>query len=491
MGKNVDRRHFLKLAACGAAGLLSGPACSSRRGPTPLRQRPDSLPNIVLILADDLGWGDVGYHGAEVATPFIDGLARDGVELDRFYSCPICSPTRAGLLTGRYPIRFGLQRRAVKAWEGRGIPLEEDLLPEMLARAGYARRAMTGKWHLGHSSRLHHPLSHGFTRFYGHYGGAVDYFSHESRGRLDWHEQFDPSFDQGYATDLIGGEAVRFIEESAGPEPFFLYVPFNAIHTKNQAPQSWIDRCSGINDPERRIKAAMIRCLDDNVGRILDALDRMKIAENSLVIFLSDNGGDLAYGSSNGLLRGGKHDVYEGGIRTPAAVRWPRGIEGGRRIESPLSYIDIYPTLRRIVGLHEICGTGRDLDGDDVLDLLRGGGSRIGWEFHSYIQEWSSDMTETDRELNALNTDEWKLVRRGPVWSATGDLRDHAEISLFRISRDPLEQEDLAADHPPIVDSMLGKIVAFRALQRPGLEPVTLEPPEGWSAPESWNIPDA
>ena len=168
-------------------------------------------PNIVLIVSDDQGWNDVGYHGSEVRTPHIDRLAREGVELDRFYACPVCTPTRAGLLTGRYAIRFGMQRAVNRPFLKTGIPASEVTLPETLADAGYVARAAIGKWHIGHYRRSHHPLSQGFTFFYGHYNGNIDYFTHHREGELDWHRDFEPSRDAGYSTDLIADEAAEFI----------------------------------------------------------------------------------------------------------------------------------------------------------------------------------------------------------------------------------------------------------------------------------------
>src|SRR5687768_9079249 len=192
-------------------------------------------PNIVILLADDLGRADLGYAGSEIKTPNIDRLVTTGVRLDRFYACPVCSPTRAGLLTGRWPIRHGIMRTVIPPWSTHGLPLEERTLADALREAGYARRGVFGKWHLGHAKRAFLPPQRGFTHFYGHYNGALDYFTHVREGEVDWHRDNETVKEEGYATDLIAREAVRFVEEAPVSSPFFLYVPFNAPHSPFQA----------------------------------------------------------------------------------------------------------------------------------------------------------------------------------------------------------------------------------------------------------------
>ncbi|MEZ5367470.1 MAG: sulfatase-like hydrolase/transferase, partial [Bryobacterales bacterium] len=292
-------------------------------------------PNVVLIVSDDQGWNDVGFHGGEIRTPNLDRIASQGVELNRFYACPVCSPTRAGLATGRYPIRFGMQRAVCRPFLDVGVPPEEETVAEMLGRAGYAARGAVGKWHIGHSRLRYHPLRQGFTFFYGHYNGNIDYFTHMRDGELDWHRGFDSSYDEGYSTDLIADEAVRFIEEQAGGEsPFFLYVPFNAPHAPLQVPAKWLDDYASIGDKDRRTYAAMVAAMDAGVGRILEALDRTGVTNDTLVWFFSDNGGPGT--GDNTPLRAGKGTVYEGGVRVAAALRWPGKVRAGGKVETPL-----------------------------------------------------------------------------------------------------------------------------------------------------------
>ncbi|MEE1544956.1 MAG: sulfatase-like hydrolase/transferase, partial [Alphaproteobacteria bacterium] len=193
-------------------------------------------PNIVIIVADDLGWADVGFHSDRIPTPHLDRIAREGVELDHFYVFPMCSPTRAGLMTGRYPIRFGMARAVIPPWRHFGLDPGEVMLPEALAKAGYRHRGVFGKWHLGHNDAKWHPNSRGFTHFHGHYNGAIDYFDLTREGERDWHLNEKASGEQGYSTDLIAGAASRFIAQNAkGAAPYLCYVPFNAPHSPFQA----------------------------------------------------------------------------------------------------------------------------------------------------------------------------------------------------------------------------------------------------------------
>ncbi|MEP0369027.1 MAG: sulfatase-like hydrolase/transferase [Cyclobacteriaceae bacterium] len=205
--------------------------------------RNDTRPNILIIIADDLGWGDVGYHASDIRTPNIDQLAQEGIELNRFYVAPICSPTRAGLLTGRFPDRYGLRNNVVRPWLDFGLDTTEVTLPEMLAEAGYRNRGLVGKWHLGHSRRAYHPLNRGYSYFYGHLNGAIDYFTLKREGEKDWHENFLPSLDTGYATDLIGEKSLELIRSFADEDsPFFLQVAFNAPHSPLQATRQYLDQ---------------------------------------------------------------------------------------------------------------------------------------------------------------------------------------------------------------------------------------------------------
>lgn len=247
-----------------------------------LARAEDRQPNIVIIVADDLGWADVGYHGSEIETPHLDRFVKQGVELDRFYVYPVCSPTRAGLMTGRNPAR-------------RGVGRDQVMLPGVLAQAGYQHRGIFGKWHIAPPANQIQPLDAGFTHFYGHRNGYIDYFTHEWRGsmldrraaggplpaKLDWYLNRELRREEGYSTNLLAAAAVRFIEQQAGGGPFFCYVPFNAPHYPLQAPQEYLDQYKHLKT--RQTYAAMVTCLDDGIGRILAAIDRAGIADDTLV----------------------------------------------------------------------------------------------------------------------------------------------------------------------------------------------------------------
>lgn len=340
---------------------------------------------MVILVADDLGWADVSFHGSQIRTPHLDRLATEGAAFSRFYVCPVCSPTRAGLMTGRYPIRYGLMRAVVPPWRRGGLDTSEVTLPEVLAKAGYRHRGIFGKWHLGHSDVKYHPLRRGFTEFIGHYNGAIDYFTHEREGELDWHRGYESNPDKGYSTDLIADAAVAFINRHArAGSPFFCYVPFNAPHSPLQAKAEDLDRhrhlagegplmglpgkkaagygAAGRGRSKRQTLAAMISSMDQGIGRILDALEAHHIGDNTLVWFFSDNGGIPP--GDNRPLNGRKGTVFEGGIRVAAAVRWPGRIAAGSRIEAPLAYIDVLPTLMRVAGIPS--HGGKALDGIDA-----------------------------------------------------------------------------------------------------------------------------
>ncbi len=248
-------------------------------------------PHIVVMIADDLGWGDVGFHGSRIETPNIDRLAALGTRLNQFYVQPVCSPTRGAFMTGRYPMRLGLQCGVVRPWATHGLPLDERTLPQALRKAGY-KTAICGKWHLGHFQPDYLPTRRGFDLQYGHYNGALDYFTHDRDGGHDWHRNDQPNYDEGYSTDLIGQAAANIIAGHDQTKPLFLYVPFNAPHTPLQAPQKWLDKYAHFKLKHRQTYAAMVACMDAAVGTIVGALEQSDFpVEQTLIFFCSDNGG--------------------------------------------------------------------------------------------------------------------------------------------------------------------------------------------------------
>jgi len=437
-----------------AAGALaaSGAGCAIFGKTKPAAKKP----NIVIMVADDLGWNDVGYHGGPYKTPHIDRLARKGVELDRFYVCPVCSPTRAGLMTGRYPIRFGMQGRIVFVESPHGIPDEEETVPEMLARAGYEHRALIGKWHAGNADG-YRPLDKGFTYFYGDLHSAVDVYTHMKFKKPDWYRQEELIEEEGHVTDLCANEAAQFIHKHAkDASPFFLYLPWQAVHVPHVPQKRFVERFSHLPEKEAAY-AGMVAGLDEATGKVMKALKDAGVEDDTFVLFFSDNGGGGKEGGHNAPLTGHKANLFEGGIRVPAAASWPNGLKGKRKVDGRISYVDVFPTLQSIVGIEN--RNGPPTDGESMLDVLRGAPLRKDREFYSFF-----DQT-TDYEHLALNTDKWKLVRIGPSILDEMPSPDETEIYLFRIADDPYERSNVADAHPEIVSEMLEKLKAFRKLR--------------------------
>jgi arylsulfatase A-like enzyme len=436
-------------------------------------------PNIVILLADDLGRADVGYAGSDIRTPNLDRFVATGVRLDRFYACPVCSPTRAGLLTGRWPIRYGVMRTVIPPWSSYGLPLAERLLPEALAELGYTRRGIFGKWHLGHAKRAFLPPQRGFTHFYGHYNGALDYFTHEREGETDWHRDNDTVKEEGYSTDLIAREVVKFIADSPADKPFFLYVPFNAPHAPYQAKPDDLARYPH-RAGDKRTYAAMVDSMDQAIGRVLDAIAKRPDADNTFVLFFSDNGGHEPV-ATNAPLRDGKFSVYEGGIRVAAAVRWPAGgLVGGRVSAEPIGYIDVFPTALRLAGATAAFSAGKPVfDGRDVLDVMQG-------KNPAPERVWFSYIAPQDTEGAAVSLGEWKLVLNGRGVLGT-EINSKTKVELFNLTDDSRETRNLAAAHPEKVTELRQHLAEFGRMQQSGVSAFN-EGRVGFKAPKDWVI---
>lgn len=424
-------------------------------------------PNIVFILADDLGYTDVGWHQSQIQTPHLDALAVQGVRLEQFYVQPVCSPTRAALMTGRYPMRHGLQVGVVRPWAQYGLPLEERTLPHALAEAGY-ETAIVGKWHLGHFRPEYLPMSRGFTHQYGHYNGAIDYWTHVRDGGFDWHRDQKECRDEGYSTVLLGTEAVRLIREHQQAKPLFLYIPFNAPHSPLQVPEEFLERYAHLTSKNRRTYAAMVSCLDDQVGRIVAALDEAGMRQNTLIIFSSDNGGPLGSGATNGELRDGKGSVYEGGVRVPAFAVLPGRVPAGIAVHEPLHMVDWYPTLLRLAGApleQELA-----LDGHDLWPVLTQGQPTP----HQEILHNTAPLG------GAIRRGDWKLV----IHEGRRKNQSGSSLELFHIPKDIRESNNLAEQEPERVASLLAR---YRELAAEALPPkATDSSPKGFQAPRVW-----
>jgi len=429
-------------------------------------------PHMVYLLTDDLGWTDVGYHDSVIKTANLDRLAMTGTRLEQFYVQPVCSPTRGALMTGRYPARLGLQVGVVRPWASHGLPLEERTLAAALREVGYAT-AISGKWHLGHFERAYLPTKRGFDHQYGHYNGALDYFTHIRDGGFDWHRDDQVSRDEGYTTNLIGAEAVKRIENHDPSQPLFLYVPFNAPHSPLQAPQEYIDLYKDIPNERRRIYAAMVHCVDDNVGRIVDALEARGMRENTLIFFSSDNGGPIQLGATNGPLRAGKGTLYEGGVRVPAFVNWPGRTEPGSVVNEPLHIVDVYPTLLKLAGAP--LAQSLPLDGHDAWPTITEGKPSP----HEDI------LLNTTPFAGAIRRGDWKLVvnGRGTVNDTSGP--DGQSHELFNLADDPYEKMNLAKSEPQRLEELRAALEVYvLGAAEPNIPPNRA--PRGFKSPEIW-----
>ncbi len=432
-------------------------------------------PNVVIILADDLGWADVGYHGSEIRTPNIDRIAREGIELDRYYVAPISSPTRAGLMTGRYPSRFGFRDAVIPPWRPIGLPEGEQTVADVLGESGYPNRAVIGKWHLGHSRQAFYPLNRGFTYFYGHLNGAIDYFSHERDGQLDWHENRDSNYDKGYSTDLIADKAAEQIGKYAKEGPFFIYVAFNAPHTPFQAPEDEIaehiplaefNALEGGKEKNKWIYRAMVTRMDKGIGRIWKALEQAGQLDNTIVLFSSDNGGDLA-ASSNLPLRGTKFTEWDGGVRVPAAIYWKNGFANGRKLDRQVTgMVDILPTLAEIAGVRGV--PERPYDGMSILPVLKG------------------ERGHMDRDMylgcGAVVNSDWKLILTGH------NEKMPKKDFLVKYSDDPYEAKNNIENNGVVAERLREIAVKYDTIAPAYPEVPYGQGSQGFVPPKEWKV---
>ena len=376
----------------------------------------DNAPNIIVIISDDQGYADVGFHGSkEIFTPNIDRIASNGVVFSQGYvSYAVCSPSRAGLITGKYQNRFGYTRNILLAPKDSlmGLPLSEQTLPDVLNNVDYKTKAI-GKWHLGaHESLV--PERRGFDEFFGFIIGGHRYFPEdltlndltEARRQMDGY--ITRIYDNGnridtkkYLTEELSDNAVQFIEDNSD-DPFFLYLSYNAPHTPLQATERDLERNSHIEIEKRRTYAAMVSSMDDGIGLILDKLEEKKISENTIVIFFSDNGGVEWYNfSDNGILRGIKGDFFEGGIRVPFTMQWPKKIKPGIIYDKPIIALDVFATVASAASAEKYIMN--DIDGVDLLPYINGEKSGMP---HEYLY-WQNP----DKDIDVVRDDRYKYLR--------------------------------------------------------------------------------
>jgi arylsulfatase A-like enzyme len=416
----------------------------------PARAAADALakPNIIVIVADDLGYGDIGVHGCkDVPTPHIDSLAKGGVRCTQGYlSAPQCSPTRAGFLTGRYQQRFGHEHN--RSYPDSAMPLTEKTLADRLKAAGYAT-ALVGKWHLG-TGEKHHPMSRGFDEFFGFLGGANPFLPQPNTGTVPRVLRArEDAKEKEYLTDAFGREAAAFVERHR-EGPFFLYLAFNAPHLPLEATPKYLERFKQIDDETRRTCAAMISAMDDAVGVLLAKLKSAGLDENTLVFFISDNGGPTRQNSSrNTPLTGVKGEVHEGGIRTPFLVRWKGRLPAGKLYDRPVIQLDICPTALAVAGVPLPADV--KLDGVNLLPYLTGANS--GDPHDVLYWRFTFPPNRPDVPRWAIRRGEWKLLSdvdpHNPKAPPTG-----RTLKLINLASDPQEATDLSARHPEKVKEL-------------------------------------
>ena len=422
----MKRRDFLKSVGMGVAAMIL-PGCS----PMELAGKKagkGKQPNIIVIISDDMGYADIGCHGCkDIKTPNIDSIAQNGIRFTNGYvSCPVCSPTRAGLATGRYQQRFGHEYNTGPPPGGLrehvGLPLTEITIADVLKSAGYVTGAV-GKWHLGLSPRFH-PFKRGYDEFFGFLHGNHSFIDSGLGTFNPILRGMEPVDEKEYLTDAFSREAVAFIERHHD-EPFFLYLAYNAVHTPMQAPQRYRNSFKHITNPKRRVYAGMLTAMDEGIGKVLGKVREVGIEEDTLLIFVNDNGGPTgANGSDNGPLRGTKGTMYEGGIRVPFIVQWPRRLKRGLTYDHPVISLDILPTAAAVAKLPR----DHKMNGVNLIPYLTGKRKTAP---HDTLF-WRMGQNHAVRKGN------WKLVKMG------------GKTALFDLTSDIGETRDLTAERPDV-----------------------------------------
>lgn len=423
----LSRRHFLAAGAAATSALLTG--CQQQVRP----------PNLVLILTDDQGWGDLSIAGNTfLQTPHIDRIAEEGMLFDNFHACPVCAPTRASLMTGRYNYRTGV----VDTFKGRAMMhADEVTVAELLAEAGY-KTGIFGKWHLGDNYPLR-PMDQGFQESLVHGGGGIGQpadppNNHYSNPALLHNGTWKPF--QGYCTDIFADAALRFMEKHRG-SPFFVYFSTNTPHTPLEVPDEWVApfRNSGLTENEARVYA-MVKNIDDNVGKILAKIAELGLDKDTIVLFMTDNGAGGPKRFNAGM-RAAKGTVYEGGIRVPLFVRAPGRVSPGTRCERLSAHIDLLPTLCEFARVR--LPRGLKIDGKSLLPLLEGRSG--GWADRTIFTQWHRGDSPIPRESAAVLTQRYKLVLKR-------DLPGGRE--LFDLINDPGESTDISSAFPHIANDL-------------------------------------
>jgi arylsulfatase A-like enzyme len=413
-------------------------------------------PNIVFFLVDDLGYADCGFNGGQdIRTPNIDRLAREGAILESHYVQPVCSPTRAALLTGRYATKTGVYTivRPKATW---GLPLNERTLANALKEAGY-ETAISGKWHLGEHEAAYRPTARGFDHQYGHYFGMIDYFTHIRQPWHDWFRNDHEVKEEGYSTHLIAKEACARIENKEHDKPLFLYVPFNGVHSPLQVPENYLKAYPEL-EGNRLKMAGMLSAVDEAIGQIVGAIEQAGLREQTMFVFSADNGGPTQYSNLNGPLRSGKGTLYEGGIRGCAFANWPGQIKAAQRIAEPVHVIDWYPTFVRLAGgkLEQ----SLPMDGKDLWPLLTQSAKSPHDAILSVQTPTQAALRMGDWKLIAFDRDETAKARKGKAnQAATKSENQIAKTyELYNLAMDIGESQNLATKEPEQLQKMQSKL---------------------------------
>ncbi|KAK3786698.1 hypothetical protein RRG08_057974 [Elysia crispata] len=478
-------------------------------------------PNIVLVVADDYGYRDIGYHGAEFATPTLDKLAAGGVKLENYYVQPICSPTRSQLMTGRYQIHTGLEHSIIWKSQPNGLPLQYPTIADLLKGQGYSTHAI-GKWHLGFYKEKYTPLHRGFDTFYGYWGGGEDYYTywscdwspHQKAGSnrkmcgYDLRDMEEPVSDMNgtYSTLLYTKKAVELINSTAtSDQPFFLYLAYQAVHDPMEAPEHYIKPYEHIQNKKRRIYAGMVSALDEGVKNLTEALQHTGLWDNTVLIFTTDNGGEVHSGGNNWPLRGAKHTLWEGGVKGIGFVTSPllSKKQMGKVSTEMMHVSDWFPTVAAMAGVKVNSTLG--LDGYSQWSMIRDGKLSERKEIlHNidilYTQKGKKLFNNTfDTSVRAsIRVGDYKLLCGDPgdgTWwpvpstnqkelpslSAAAEERvaspesiegaDVKNLWLFNIRDDPNEENDLSTSMPEVVKHLLDRISYYNATSLPPVYP--------------------
>lgn len=445
----MTRRDALKLLTAGT-GLLAGGSWLNLHAAPPAEGGPSGRrPNILLIIADDLGYGELGVQGCQdIPTPHIDSIARNGIRFTNGYvSAPICQPSRSGMMTGRYQQRFGVDLNPPEternANSSHGVPVTEPMIAERLKALGYAT-GMLGKWHVGWKPEMT-PLQRGFDEFFGFYGGSHSYLPHsQHKNREPLLRGTEPVREPDYLTDALGREAVAFIDKHKA-EAFFLCLSFNAVHEPMESPKTYQQRFPHIKNALRRTHAGMTAAMDDAVGAVLATLRQHHLEEDTLIVFISDNGGFPAILSSNKPLRGGKWTVWEGGIRTPFMLQWKDRLPAGGTFELPVSALDLLPTAVAAAG-GQVASDWK-LDGVNLLPYLTGADKRcphptLYWRMGGQY---------------AIRHGDWKMIVE----------KDSKKPRLFNLANDIGENTNLSAAEPEKLKELMALYETWAADMKP------------------------